>query len=63
MAKRGEKHNLAKLSDYDVWLAREVHKSGIRIKEVAEKFETNYTTMRDILNGKNRQYTPDFSNG
>jgi len=55
----GEDHHNAKLSDSDVHLIRELHEEyGLSFREIAEKFEVAWETVRDIVNYKRRAQIP-----
>lgn len=45
-------HNNRKLDPEDVILIRELHKEGLALKEIAEKFEVTTTNVSKIVNRK-----------
>ena len=54
-ARNGERHHKARLSDEDVELMRELHEAhGLKVSEVARKFEISYWTARDICKYRTR---------
>ncbi|RBM46235.1 hypothetical protein DLR66_04860 [Vibrio paracholerae] len=55
MKKYGEKHHLAKVSNHDVELCRQLHDEGVRPCEIAEKMELGYTYVQWILNYRIRR--------
>ena len=50
----GESHHNAKLTDHDVELIRLLRESGMRIVEIARKFESSESNIRSITNYRNR---------
>ncbi|NOF88419.1 hypothetical protein [Vibrio cholerae] len=55
MRKHGEKHHLAKVSNHDVELCRQLHDEGVKPCEIAEKMELGYTYVQWILNYRIRR--------
>lgn len=50
MHRRGEAHYMAKLTDHEVVLIRELHeKYKLGYRKIAEKFECSPWTIRDIV--------------
>ena len=45
-------HNKRKLDPEDVVLIRELHKEGLTLHEIAEKFEVTKTNVSKIVNRK-----------
>ena len=45
-------HNNRKLDPEDVILIRELHKEGLSLQEIAEKFEVTKTNVSKIVNRK-----------
>lgn len=50
----GERHHRAKFSDHEVYLMRELRDEGMKLSEIAEKFETAKSTVSDICSGRRR---------
>lgn len=51
----GESHPMAKISDRDVDLIRQLHEEGLGYRAIARKFELSRYTVRDIVKC-NRRY-------
>lgn len=50
LQKHGEQHHLAKYSDHDVELCRQLDDAGLKPYEIAEKMELDYSYVQCILN-------------
>ena len=50
----GETHHRAKLTDEDVELIRLLRESGMKIKEIARKFECSPSNISEITNYRHR---------
>lgn len=50
LAKRGERHHRATISDADVELCRALHDEGLPVIEIARKMELNPETVRQYVN-------------
>ncbi len=50
----GESHHNAKLTDHDVELIRVLREEGMKIVEIAKKFESSESNIRSIVNYRNR---------
>ena len=58
----GEKHHNAKLTDYEVKLIRALRKKGIKIREMAKKFECTPSNISSITNYQTRKVRLKFLN-
>lgn len=52
----GEMHPKAKLSKPDIQHIRTLYHLGLSIKDIAEKYETHYNTIHDIIKYRRRTY-------
>ena len=50
----GETHHRAKLTDHDVELIRLLREGGMKIKEIARKFECSPSNISEITNYRHR---------
>lgn len=50
----GESHHRAKIRDDDVELMRELHEGGLKVSEIARKFECARSTVSDIVHYRHR---------
>jgi DNA invertase Pin-like site-specific DNA recombinase len=50
----GESHHRAKVSDHDVELMRELHDDGMKVSEIARKFDCARSTVSDIVHYRHR---------
>lgn len=50
----GESHHRAKVSDHDVELMRELHEEGMKVSEIARKFDCARSTVSDIVHYRHR---------
>ena len=52
MSNYWQNHNTRKLDPEDVVLIRELHKEGLKLQVIAEKFEISKTNVSKIVNRK-----------
>jgi DNA invertase Pin-like site-specific DNA recombinase len=52
----GETHHRSKLTDHDVELIRILRESGMKLKEIAKKFECSPQNVSAIVNYQSRTY-------
>lgn len=52
MSNYWQNHNTRKLDPEDVILIRELHKEGMKLRVIAEKFEISKTNVSKIVNRK-----------
>ncbi|WP_375751575.1 hypothetical protein [Vibrio sp. HN007] len=56
LQKHGENHPLAKVSNHDVELCRQLEEAGLRPYQIAEKMEMDYSHVQCILKYRTRCY-------
>jgi len=52
MSNYWQNHNTRKLDPEDVILIRELHKEGLKLQVIAEKFDVSKTNVSKIVNNK-----------
>ena len=52
MSNYWQNHNTRKLDPEDVFLIRELHKEGLKLQVIADKFEVTKTNICKIVNKK-----------
>jgi len=50
----GEDNHKAKESDHTVWLARQLHDSGLGYRKIGQKLEVPWPTVRDWVTYRTR---------
>ncbi len=54
----GESHSNARYSDHEVELMRKLHCDGMRVVEIARKFDAPESTIRAIVSERSRNQIP-----
>lgn len=55
---QGSRHHSAKLDEDDVRLIRAAHREGLSIRDLATKFEVEYSTMWKVVTYYNWRHVP-----